>query len=45
MGMDMLETALCYDQLQAGNLACLELVGRWMQLLENAVATNAGKPD
>lgn len=45
VGMDILEAALTYDQLQAGNCTSLELLGRWMQLLEHTVSQNANKPD
>lgn len=45
VGMDVLEAALTCIQLQVGNSASLELMGRWMQLLEHAVSQNANTPD
>ena len=33
------------DQLNVGNLACLELLGRWLQMTEHAVSQNAKKPE
>lgn len=45
IGMDILEAALTYDQLNGANLACLELLARWMQMTEHAVAQNPKKPE
>ena len=45
IGMDIIEAALAYDQLNGANLACLELLARWMQMTEHAVAQNPKKPE
>ena len=43
IGLDIIEAALTYDQLNGANLACLEFLVRWMQMTEHAVAQNPKK--
>ena len=42
---EVLEYAACYDQLNIGNLFCLELAARRWEAVVDAYATNAGKPN
>lgn len=43
--MDVIELAYTMDQVDGANLAALELLGRWMQMLEHTVAQNAKEQD
>lgn len=45
IGMDVIELAYTFDQVNGANLAALELLGRWMHMLEHAMAKNAKKPE
>lgn len=45
IGMDVIELSFTVDQVNAPNLAAFELLGRWMQMLEHAVAQNSRKPE
>lgn len=44
IGMGVIELGYTVDQINGSNLAAFELLGRWMQMLEHAVAQNAKKP-
>ena len=44
IGMDTLEAFMCYDQLNVPNVSGIELLIRWMQMIEHAVAQNPKKP-
>ena len=41
----MLQAALCYDQLNAGSLASMEIIGRQLQLVEEKQYERSLKPD
>lgn len=45
IGMDIIEAALTYDQLNGANLACLVLLARWMQMTEHAIPQNPKRPE
>lgn len=44
IGVDVIELRYTVGQMNGSNLAAFELLGRWMRMLEHAVAQNAKKP-
>ena len=42
---EVLEFAVCFDQLKVGNLACIERLMRRLQVIETAVSTDPSNPD